>query len=613
MVRDEIKDHTAKNKSLADTVNLYQLELSQSKDELLSVEEVKRNTVLQCTATKESLDNTQSQLADLNDQLSRANYLLEEEKRKRRLAEERYTQQQEEYDIVLKKRQKELDTVSWSKLEVEKSVTSKDREIEKLRRQLEEESMRIKELQKEMSKVRSQCCADINNLKLSYESQIHISRTEIQRVEAQREEDTAEFHTQCDRMDAERRNLEEELRRLRSFKDQAEEQCKRVEEEAHNQRLIITEEGQKRMELENQIEVLIRQSEEDSSHYREELEEVIKRLQEKSDQLAYTTHSLEEEMRRRKTIEEGQDVMEQTISQMQQKLTHSIVVTTQLRDCEDELDKMRFELERECKERERLEQNLNRLQGRIKDLQGIRDALESQVENLRKSNQEEMARRMQVEAELEKTTMAMMEYSSTITELRQTQEEAGHTEHRKEEERLRLQTELENSVRQSKATSNRVTQLSAELKTIQKLLLQEQNKVKEANLRNEGLYKTIEQKSKALNANSAELQRLKEMTEAQTKERLKIEEELRAEKHDKDQLKRVKHDELSSQITALELQLQASERSNVDYCNLVSELSSERGKLKVETEKIQKEAIEVLRLLALNISRLSKSEFRIMK
>ncbi|XP_076579516.1 desmoplakin-B isoform X2 [Chaetodon auriga] len=152
LLREDIEDHNTKNKCLEDSVARYQLELSQSKDQLLSMEEVKQSTALQCSATKESLDSTQSQLADLSDQVTRLNYLLEEEKRKRRLAEERYTQQQEEYDSVLRKRQKELETVSWSKMEVEKSVTSKEHEIEQLRRQLAEEAARVKELQKEISK-----------------------------------------------------------------------------------------------------------------------------------------------------------------------------------------------------------------------------------------------------------------------------------------------------------------------------------------------------------------------------------------------------------------------------------------------------------------------------
>ncbi|XP_068445713.1 desmoplakin-B-like isoform X1 [Clinocottus analis] len=595
LLRENMQDRNAKNKSLEDAVSRYRLELSNSQDMLLSMEEVKQTSALQCNATKDSLDSTQSQLADLNDEVTRLKYLLEEEKRKKRLAEDRYTTQQEEYELVLRRRQNELDTVSRSKTELEKSVSSKDHEIVMLQRQLAEEAARFKELQREMSKVRSQFSTEINNLKLSYESQIHVSHSDIQRLASQREEDTADLQMQKDRMEAERRNLEEEVRRLRMSMSLAEEQRMRAEEEAHSQRAVITEEGRRRREVESQVEVLLRQIDEESSQYTEELAQVMKSLQDKSEELAYITHSLEEETRRRRTIEEGQSVLEQTLAQLQVKLTSSSVVTTQLGECEEELQKMRLELERESRERSRVEQNMSRLQGRMKDLQSVRDELESQVDSLKKANQEEVSRRRQVETELKNTTMAMTDYISTITTLRQSQEHANMSEKRAEEEHLRLQEELEKSSRQNKTSAEHINQLSAELKALQQQFLQEQAKCKEANLRNKGLYRTIEEKSKALNENSVELQRLKEMTETQTKERLRLEEELRATQHDKEELlrsKQGKDDELSSHISGLELQLQASERSNVDYRNLVSELSSERQKLKLETEKIQKQVTE---------------------
>ncbi|XP_042369607.1 desmoplakin-like isoform X3 [Plectropomus leopardus] len=595
LLREDMQGRDAKNKSLEEAISRYQLDLSLSHEKLVSMEEMST-----CNATKDILDTTQSQLADLKDEVAHLKCLLEEEKRKRRLAEERYTMQQEEYELVLSKRQKELETVSWSKVDLEKSGSSKDHEIEQLRRQLAEEAARIKELQKEMSKVRSQCSTEINNLKLSYESQIQISHTDMQRLAAQKDEDTADLQQQYDRMEAERRNLEEELRRLRMSMSHVEEQRKRAEEESRSQRSVITEEGRRRRELESQLELLMRQRDEESSQYMEELAEAMKALQEKNEELAYITHSLEEETRRRKTTEEGQGVLEQTVTQLQVKLTSSAMAETQLGEREEELRKMRSELERENRERSRVEQNMSRLQGRVKDLQEVRDGLESQVENLRKANQEEVLRRRQAETELENTAKAMTEYVSTITTLRQNQEHASTAEKRGEEERLRLQEELEKSLRQNKNSAERMTQLSAELKAMQQQLLQEQARAKEANLRNESLYRTIEEKSMELNKNCVQVQKLKEMTETQTKERLRLEEELKTTKHDKEELLRAKqgiNDELFSQITALEMQLQTSERSNVDYRNLVSELSSEREKLKLETEKIQTQATETTAMM----------------
>ncbi|KAM8874632.1 desmoplakin-B isoform 1-T1 [Spinachia spinachia] len=582
--REEMQDRNDKNKCLEETVSSYRVELSSS-----------QNKLLQNNVTKDNLDSTQRRLADLNDEVTNLNYLLEEEKTKRRLAEDRCTTQQDAYELRLMKRQEELDTVSWSRTELEKSGANKDYEIEKLRQQLVEGAARIKDLQNEMSKVRTQFSTEINNLKLSYESQIHVSRTDIQRLAAQREGDTADLQLQKDRLEAEKRNLEEELRRVRMSLSMAEEHRMRAEEDAHSQRAVITEGGHRRRELESKVEGLLRQIDEERSQYTEELPQLMKSLQDKSEELAYIAHSLEEETRRRRTVEEGQIVLEQTVAQLQVKLTSSSMIATQLGECEEELQKMRLELERESRERSRTEQNMSRLQGRMKDLQAVRNGLESQVENLRKANQEEVSRRREVETELENNTMTMTDHISTITTLRQDQQRTGALEKRGEEERLRLQEELERSLRQNKASAEQIIHLSAELKALQQQHLQEQARSKEANLRNESLYRTIEEKSKLLNENSLELQRLKEITETQTKERLRLEAELRTTQHDNEELLRSKQgfdNELSSQISSLELQLQASERSNVDYRNLVSELSSERKKLTLETEKIQKQATE---------------------
>uniref|UniRef100_A0A665WUZ4 Desmoplakin-like n=1 Tax=Echeneis naucrates TaxID=173247 RepID=A0A665WUZ4_ECHNA len=595
-LREDIQDRNAKNKSLEDAVARYQVELSQSQGQLQCIEEVKRNAAMQCSASKDSLDTTQSQLSDLNEQVSRLTYLLDEEKRKRRLAEERYTHQQNEYESVLRKRQNELETVSWSKMELEKNVATKQHEIELLQQQLKEESSRAKELQKEISKVRSQCSAEMNELKLSYESQMCVSRTDIQRLTAQREEDTAELQMQYDRMVADRRSLEEELRRLRVSLSQAEEHKKKAEEEAYRQRAVITEEGRKRRELESEVEEQMKQRAQESSKYREELAEAMKALQEKSEELVYIRHSLEEETRRRKTTEEEQSVFEDTLAKLQGKLNDSSFAATQLTECKEEVEKLRLEVERESRERSRVEEKLSRLQGRIKDVQDVRDGLESQVENLRMANQEEVARRQQIEAELEKSMMALKEHTSTVTALHQKLEQSSTFAKRGEEEHHSLQEELESSLRQNKTSAEKITQLSTELKALQKQLLQEQDRVKESNVRNETLYRTLEEKSKTLNETIGELQRLKVMAETQTKERLRLEEELRTARRDNEELLKSKlerDDELSSQINTMQLQLQASERSNAEYRNLVSEVSSEREKLKLETEKIQKQASEV--------------------
>uniref|UniRef100_A0AAQ6AAK2 Desmoplakin b n=1 Tax=Amphiprion ocellaris TaxID=80972 RepID=A0AAQ6AAK2_AMPOC len=222
LLREDIQDCNGRNKSLEDTVARYQLELSQSQEQLLSVEEVKRNTALQCNATKESLDSTQSQLTELSDQVTRLTYLLDEEKRKRKLAEERYNQQQEEYESVLRKRQNELETVSWSKMDVEKSVANKDHEIENLRRQLDAETARVKELNsriKDLQAVRDGLESQMENLRIANQEEVARRR----QVEAELEKTTITMTE-----DAELRNkqrLQEENERVKRDLSYWKDQC----------------------------------------------------------------------------------------------------------------------------------------------------------------------------------------------------------------------------------------------------------------------------------------------------------------------------------------------------------------------------------------------------
>ncbi|XP_052332834.1 desmoplakin-like isoform X2 [Oncorhynchus keta] len=151
-LKEDIGGHSQKNRSLEDALSRYKLELSQSKEQLLSMEEVKRTTAVQVSVARENLDNTSSQLTELNDKLARLTYQLDEEKRKKRLAEERYTSQQEEYEAAVRRRQKELDELNWSKIDLEKAVKDKERELERLRMQLEEEATRRRGAEQEISK-----------------------------------------------------------------------------------------------------------------------------------------------------------------------------------------------------------------------------------------------------------------------------------------------------------------------------------------------------------------------------------------------------------------------------------------------------------------------------
>ncbi|KAL1022710.1 hypothetical protein UPYG_G00031340 [Umbra pygmaea] len=600
LLKEDINDRNSKNSSLEEALARYRLELSQSQDQLRTVEEVKMSTALQCSATQDTLASTHGELKELQDQVSRLTALVEEEKRKRRVVEERYSEQQEENEQVLRRRQKELEEANWAKMEAEKSIGDRERDSERLRRQLDEELRRCRELEQELTKVRSQCSVEINNLKVSYESQMNICKTDIQKLSAQREVVDQGLRIQCDKLEAERRDQEDQIRRLTVSLSQTEEQSRRVEEEAQGHRTVVTEEMRKRRELEGKVEMLERQRGQENSQYRKEVLEFNKALEETRSQLVLFTQRLEEEQRMRRALDEERTRLEMLLEEIQAKHTSSSQALTRLTEAEEELNRIRTEFRKESTEKNNAEQSVARLQARVKELQAIVDRLDGEAEALRRANQEEVNTRRNVETEFQKITHTTQEYTSTISTLRRSLEEAQTMGRKREEEHRKLREQLEMRMKEFKSSTDRQASLSSELKTLQQQLLQEQAKVREANLRNEALCKSIEEKSLALKENSGELSRLQTLSQTLTKERLKLAEELRGVKTEKEEMLRTKQrgdNELVSQITALELQLNSSTQNSVETQSLLAELSSEREKLKMEIELIQRQAMETSSLM----------------
>ncbi|XP_058490501.1 desmoplakin-A isoform X2 [Solea solea] len=151
-LKGDCQDSNQKNKSLEDDLARYKLELERSKEEHFRILEEKRIISVSASSTKESLDGSHSQLQDLKDQLTRIKYQLDEEKSKKRLAEERYTSQQEEFEAAVRRRQKELEELNWTKIDLEKSVKDKERELERMKMLLDEEAARRRNAESESSK-----------------------------------------------------------------------------------------------------------------------------------------------------------------------------------------------------------------------------------------------------------------------------------------------------------------------------------------------------------------------------------------------------------------------------------------------------------------------------
>ncbi|KAL6491549.1 hypothetical protein MHYP_G00018940 [Metynnis hypsauchen] len=594
-LKEDLQERSQKNKSLEDTLARFQLELSHSKEQLITMEEVKSTEAIRHHATKENLDTTQNQLRDLNEQVARLTLLIDEEKRKRRLAEERYTSQQTEYETAIRKRQKELDELNWSKIDFEKAIKDKEREIERLKMQLEDEASRRRAAESETSKVRNQYNQEISSLKQTYESEIHITKTSVLKATQQKEEDTATLKLQLERLSDEKRDLEEELRRLRVSISQTEEARQRAENDVHQQKSSVTEETRRRKELEVQVQTITRQRSELDAKYKEELAQANAGAQEKIRQIALLKQNLEDETRRRKALEVENQNLRQSEAELHAKHTSSLDVINKLKLTEQETTLVRVELEKLTSEKGKMEQNASRLQTRIRELQAMVDSLEAELENEKKSTQDELTRRKRIEAELERVNQTCKEYTSTINTLRIHKEEESATGRRYEQDLRRVQEELDRSLREHKATSENFAKLTAELKALQQQLLQEQARVREVNLRNETLYKTIEEKSRLLNDSTSEVEKLQSLTQNLTKERLKLEEELRGVRQERDDLKSSRNStesEHTSQLSAIQIQLQDANRRGLEHQAQINVLTKERENLKAEIAKIQKQYAE---------------------
>ncbi|XP_053537724.1 desmoplakin-A isoform X1 [Ictalurus punctatus] len=594
-LRDDLQERSQKNRSLEDILARYKLELSQSKEQLISMEEVKSTEAIRYHAARENLDTTQNQLKDLNDQVARLTLLIEEEKRKRRLAEERYTSQQQEYEAAIRKRQKELDELNWSKIDFEKAIKDKEREIERLKMQLEDEGSRRRAAESETSKVRNQLNQEISTLKQTYESEIHVTKTTVLKATQQKEEDNAALNLRLERLMDEKRDLEEELRRLQLSISQMEEARKRAEQEAYQERSSGTEETRKRKELEIHIQTITRQRTELETKYKEELAQANNRTQEKVRQISVLTQNLDEETRKRKALEQENQRLRQSEADLLAKHTSSLEVINKLKITEKETNLIRVELEKQASEKGKVELSAARMQTRIKDLQDMIDNLEAELDKEKKGNQDELTRRKRIEAELERVNQLCREYTTTINTLHVHKEEESATGRRHEQDLRRVQEELDKSRKEHTVTSEKLSRLTAELKALQQQLIQEQARVREVNLRNETLYKTIEEKSRGLNESMSEIEKLKSLTQNLTKERLKLEEELRSVRQERDDLRSNKtsnESEHMAQLSAIQLQLQTSNKRSLELQAHISELTKERENLKAEIAKIQKQYTE---------------------
>ncbi|KAG2458389.1 DESP protein, partial [Polypterus senegalus] len=596
LAKDENLDNSHKNKFFNENLAKLQAECSEYKSKILALEEYKLKYELECNSARQNLDSSFNQVKDLNDQVIKLTFEIEEERRKRKLVEDRYSNQKEEYDLFIKKRQKELDELSWQKLDSEKIIKDKERDIERLKSQLRDEEERRKDCESQLAKVRSQHNQELLNLKTTHESEINVTKTTIQQISKQKHESTEDLKLQLERALAENRGLKEEVERVKSSILDTEQLWKKAEENAHQQKASSSEEVRKRRELEIQLEIINRQVSEQTLKHKQAQEDTSKAIADKNRELEKFRQLYEEAKLKMKAMEVENDELKRNQVDLEKKVHSHTEMISNLKVTSQEANNVKADLDRASRDKSNLEQETIRLRSSITEMKAIKSQLESDLALHKKAALDESTKRKKLEEEVEHLTRSSKEQTNTINHLRLQIEDISIIKE-KTEHGLKLQQDsLDKSIKERQKTVEELNQMTIELRAMQQKLLVEHESVKEANSRNEQLYKTIEEKSKLLNEARSEIDRLQSLTQNLTKERLKLEEEIRSLRQELDDMRKNKENvdsDRMAMITELQLQLQASSKRILEHQGLIKELSSEREKLKLEIDKFQKQTLEV--------------------
>ncbi|KAG8133303.1 hypothetical protein E2320_011103 [Naja naja] len=145
-----------------------------------------------------------------------------------------------------------------------------------------------------------------------------------------------------------------------------------------------------------------------------------------------------------------------------------------------------------------------------------------------------------------------------------------------------------------------IRKYTSEVEALRRQMVQEQENLKQAHIRNEHLQKAIEDKSKSLNECKIEIERLQCLTENLTKEHLMLEEELRNLRLEYDDLRRGRSEvdeEKNATILDLRNQLQTSNKHALELQGVINGLQKERENLRQEIEKFQKQSLEATHMI----------------
>lgn len=600
------KVRTHYNEEMSNLRNKYETEINITKT---TIKEISMQREDDSKNLRNQLDRLSKENRDLKDEIVRLNDSILQTTEQRRRAEEDALQQKAcgsemmqkkqhleiELKQVIQQRSEDNARHKQSLEEAAKTIQDKNKEIERLKAEFQEEAKRRWEYENELAKVRNSYDEEIISLKNQFETEINITKTTIHQLTMQKEEDTSGYRAQIDSLTRENRSLSEEIKRLKNTLAQTTENLRRVEENMQQQKVAGSEVSQRKQQLEIELKQITQMRTEESTRYKQSLDDAAKTIQEKNKELERLKKLIETETKERKWLEEEHAKLQRAQYDLQKANNSATETISKLKVQEQELARLRIDYERISQERTVKDQDIMRFQSSLKELQFQKQKVEEELNRLKRTASEDSCKRKKLEEELEGLRRSLKEQAIKITSLTQQLEQASIVKKRNEDDLRQQRDVLEGHLREKQRAQEELRRLSLEVEALRRQLLQEQENVKQAHVRNEHFQKVIEDKSRSLNENKIEIERLQSLTENLTKEHLMLEEELRNLRLEYDDLRRSRSEEDSNKnaaISELRSQLQISNNRTLELQGLINDLQRERENLRQEIEKFQKQALE---------------------
>ncbi|XP_030064734.1 desmoplakin isoform X1 [Microcaecilia unicolor] len=620
-LRVRLQDEGARSREYENELDKVRKQYSDEMGELRSKYEneiqITKTTIQQISVEKEDtsanlkaqLDRLMRENGGLKEEIKRLNDMILQNKDKQRQAEENILQQKASgSELSQRKQQLELELQQLNSLRSEetskykkslddaaKTIQDRNKEIEQLKIKLQEEAARQRQYENELAKVRNSYDEEIINLKNKYETEINITKTTIQQITVQKEEDTSSFRTQVDKVMREKKDLMDEINRLKNNLTQATDNLRKTEESIHQQKSVGSELSQKKQQLEIELRQLTQLHTEDDMRHKRSLDDAAKTIQDRNKEVDRLKKLIETEIDQRKSLESEHVKLQRSQFDLQKSSDNATETIKKLKVHEQELIKLKTEYERLSHDKERKAQEIITLQNNLKEIQLQKKEVEEGFSSQKKIISEESMKRVKLEDELQSMRKSCLEQATKITSLTQQTEQLTIVKKRSEDDLKQQRDAIDSTLREQQRTIDELNALKTEVETLRRLTSHEQENVKQGHIRNEHLQKTIEERNKSLNESKIEIERLQSLTENLTKEHLRLEEELRNVKLEFDDIRKCKDEidgEKSATITELKNQLQINSKRTLELQGLINELQKERENLRKEIEKFQRQAIE---------------------